>query len=61
MPRPVNKKELLELAEINCNKLLEFIDGLPEKTKNGIYKNDELNDRDKTVADVICHLKKLVK
>ena len=56
MPRPTNKKELLELAEINFNKLLEFIDGLPDEIKNEIYKNDELNDRDKTIADVICHL-----
>jgi hypothetical protein len=25
MPRPMNKKELLDLSEINFNKLLEFI------------------------------------
>jgi hypothetical protein len=56
MPRPTNKKTLLELSETNLNKLLDFIDGLPDKTKNAVYKNDELNDRDKTVADVICHL-----
>jgi len=56
MPRPTNKNELLEQAEQNFNKLLEFIDGLPEKIKNGTYKNNELNERDKTVADVICHL-----
>jgi hypothetical protein len=36
---------------------LEFIDGLPGEIKNGVYKNDELNDRDKTVSDVICHLR----
>jgi hypothetical protein len=56
MPRPTNKKELIELAEINFNKLLEFIDGLPEEIKTKTYKNDELNDRDKTVSDVVCHL-----
>jgi hypothetical protein len=56
MSRPTNKKELLELAEINFNKLLEFIDDLSDEIKNGIYKKDELNDRDKTIADVICHL-----
>jgi hypothetical protein len=56
MPRPTNKKELLELAEINFNKLLEFIEELPDELKAKIYKNDELNDRDKTIADVICHL-----
>jgi hypothetical protein len=56
MPRPTNKKELLELAEISFNKLLDFIDGLSDEIKNGIYKNIELNDRDKTIADVVCHL-----
>ena len=56
MPRPTDKKGLLELSELNCNKLLEFIHELPDDIKNTIYKNDELNDRDKTVADVICHL-----
>jgi hypothetical protein len=56
MPRPTNKKELLELSELNFNKLLEFIDNLPDEIKNGVYKKDELNDRDKTISDVICHL-----
>ena len=56
MPRPTTKKDLLEQSELNFNNLLEFIDGLPEAVKNGTYKNDELNDRDKTIADVICHL-----
>jgi hypothetical protein len=56
MPRPTNKKGLIELSELNFNKLLEFINELPEKIKNGTYKNNELNDRDKTIADVICHL-----
>jgi hypothetical protein len=56
MPRPANKKELLEQSEPNFNKLLELIDGLPDEIRNGTYKNGELNDRDKTIADVICHL-----
>ena len=56
MPRPTNKKELLEQSELNFNKLLEFIDGLPESIKNRTFKKNELNDRDKTIADVICHL-----
>ena len=56
MPRPTNKKELLELAEANLNKLLDFIDALPIETKTKVFKNDELNNRDKTVSDVICHL-----
>jgi hypothetical protein len=56
MPRPTNKKELLELSELNFNKLLDFINSIPEEYKNKIYENDELNDRDKTISDVICHL-----
>jgi hypothetical protein len=56
MPRPTNKKALLELAETNCNTLLDFIDALPDAVKNGVYTNNELNDRDKTIGDVICHL-----
>jgi hypothetical protein len=56
MPRPTSKQELLELAGINFNKLLDFIDSLPEKIKTQTYTNNELNDRDKTVADVLCHL-----
>jgi hypothetical protein len=56
MPRPTNKKELLELSEINFNKLLDIIDELPYELKNKTFANDELNDRDKTVSDVLCHL-----
>ena len=56
MPRPANKKELLQTAKTNMNKLLGLIDELPDAIKNKMFKNDELNDRDKTVSDVICHL-----
>jgi hypothetical protein len=56
MPRPTNKDELLNLAEINLNKLLEFINALPDEIKTRIYSNDELNDRDETLSDIICHL-----
>jgi hypothetical protein len=56
MPRPVDKKGLLELSETNRNKLLDCINELPNEIKNRTYTNDELNDRDKTVADVLCHL-----
>jgi hypothetical protein len=38
MPRPTNKKELLEQSELNFNKLLEFIDSLPEILKTGHTK-----------------------
>ena len=56
MARPTNKKNLLELAESNFNKLLDFIDKLPDELKSKTFKNNELNERDKTIADVICHL-----
>ena len=56
MPRPTNKKSLIELAETNSNKLLELIDELPDEFKTKTFKNNELNERDKTIADVICHL-----
>jgi len=56
MPRPTNKEQLLELSAANFNKLLEFIDSLPENIKTKAFTKNELNDRDKTVADVICHL-----
>ena len=56
MSRPVNKKELLLLADTNLNKLLGLIEELPGELKNKAFKNNELNDRDKTISDVICHL-----
>ena len=56
MPRPTNKKTLIELTETNSNKLLELIEELPNEFKTKTFKNNELNDRDKTIADVICHL-----
>ena len=56
MPRPTNKNELLELSEIQFKKLLDFINELPDELKNKTFTHDELNDRDKTISDVICHL-----
>jgi len=56
MPRPTSKTELIDLSNKNFEKLLEFIDALPAEYKERIYKNNELNDRDKTIADVLCHL-----
>ncbi|MDR0387683.1 MAG: ClbS/DfsB family four-helix bundle protein [Treponema sp.] len=56
MSRPVNKEELIAFAEHGFNELLDFINELPENIKSKTYKNNELNDRDKTIADVICHL-----
>jgi len=56
MPRPANKKKFIEQSELNFNKTLEFADEFPKKTKSRTYKNNELNDRDKIIADVIHHL-----
>lgn len=56
MPRSTNKAELLELGDINLLKLIDFIDNLPEEFKVKEFDNEELNDRDKTLADIICHL-----
>lgn len=56
MARPTDKKTLLDLSEKNFNKLLDFINSLPEEYQNKQYDNNILNDRDKTVSDVICHL-----
>ena len=56
MPRPETKTDLLKLSNTNLEKLLDFIDSLPEEYQEKTYENDELNDRDRTIADVICHL-----
>jgi len=56
MPRPTDKNSLLELSDRNLRKLLDFIESLPEEYRHMTYENDELNDRDRTVSDVICHL-----
>jgi len=56
MPRPESKADLLALSESNLKKLLSFIDSLPEDFRGRSFENNELNDRDKTLADVLCHL-----
>jgi len=56
MQRPISKDELLFQSEESFSKLLDLIETFPEDSKNKIYTKDELNDRDRTFADVICHL-----
>lgn len=56
LPRPTDKTGLLELSDAKLRKLLDFIESLPGELKDATFENDELNDRDKTVADVVCHL-----
>lgn len=52
MPRPKNKKELISLSETNFQKLLSFIDELPEEKKTEFPKGT-LN---RNVRDVLAHL-----
>ena len=56
MPRPTSKVELVNLSDSNLIRLLSFIEELPKEWKEKEYQNEELNDRDKTIADIICHL-----
>ncbi|QQO10024.1 ClbS/DfsB family four-helix bundle protein [Breznakiella homolactica] len=53
MPRPTNKTELLALSDENLEKLLVFIDSIPGDMREKTY---ELNERDRTISDVVCHL-----
>jgi hypothetical protein len=56
MPRPTDRETLLTLSEANLRKLLDLIDSLPVEYRERSFDNDLLNDRDRTIADVICHL-----
>ena len=56
MVRAGNKKELLENPQKYFNEILQFIGQLPDEIKNNDFLNNELNERDKTISDVICHL-----
>lgn len=56
MPRPTDKSGLLSLGDENLKKLFGFIESLPKDYQTRTYGANELNDRDKTIADVICHL-----
>jgi len=56
MVKANNKNELVEYSVKYFQEILEYIEYLPNEIKNTIFTNDELNERDKTVSDVICHL-----
>lgn len=56
MPRPQDKRTLLELADSNLEKLVKSIEALPPEVASRSFDGDQLNDRDRTVADVVCHL-----
>lgn len=53
MPRPGTKNDLLGLARINFEKLMDFIDSIPRECQERDY---ELNGRDRNIRDVLCHL-----
>lgn len=53
MPRPTTKKDLLALSEENLRKLFSFIESIPESMREKEYP---LNERDKNIRDVLCHL-----
>ncbi len=53
MPRPATKIGLLSLSEDNFQKLFSFIDSIPTELQE---KEFPLNERDKTIRDVLCHL-----
>ncbi len=53
MPRPKTKTELLDASAKNFESLFAFIEKLPEEYKERQY---DLNGRDETIADVLCHL-----
>ena len=53
MPRPKNKTELIDASSKNLSLLLDFIDQIPEEYREKKY---DLNGRDETIGDVLCHL-----
>ncbi|WP_323610646.1 ClbS/DfsB family four-helix bundle protein [Erysipelothrix enhydrae] len=53
MARPQTKETLLEAASENFNKLNEFINSLSEEERNTTFI---LEDRDRNLRDVLCHL-----
>jgi hypothetical protein len=50
MPRPTDKKSLIELSQKNLSALLALVDKIPETATM------DLNGRDNNVRDVIVHL-----
>jgi len=56
MIRANNKIELLRFSQKYFQEIMDFVKNLPEEIKNAKYVNNEINERDKTVSDVITHL-----
>ncbi len=53
MARPTTKDELLIQSDKNYNRLLDFIDVLPEEKKTADFPKGTLN---RNISDVLCHL-----
>ena len=53
MPRPTNKKELLDLGAQNYDKLVKYIENLSAETQNREFPKGTLN---RNVRDVLAHL-----
>jgi hypothetical protein len=56
MQRPITKDELLFQSEEAFINLLDLIKSFPDEYQSKTYTNNELNDRDKTFADILMHL-----
>ena len=53
MPRPTNKKELVELSQQNYQKLIGFIDSLP---KDELKKDFPPGTMNRNIRDILAHL-----
>jgi len=56
MIRASNKKDLIEFSQKYFQEIVDLVKNLPEEKKNEKYVNNEINERDRTVSDVITHL-----
>lgn len=54
-----SKKGFLELLEFNFNNVPELINWVFDEIKRKMYKNDELNDRNKTIVDEMSFLQSI--
>lgn len=53
MPRPKNKAELLDLGQVNYQKLKSFIDSVDDDTQ---HKDFPLGTMNRNIRDVLMHL-----
>lgn len=53
MSRPKNKSDLLELGQSNFDKLIDYINDLPEEKQHQVFPEEYLN---RNIRDVLAHL-----